>query len=81
MKKLIVMDLVWICGLDLISGTLDEKREYMGYDRGCSKVHVLKAQGTQKARCMFWLVCTGCHECRYAIKPVVYSVLLESNYS
>jgi hypothetical protein len=33
MKKLIVMDPVWICGSDLTSGTLDEKRECMGYDR------------------------------------------------
>jgi hypothetical protein len=32
MKKLIVMDLVWICGLDLTSGTSDEKRKYMEYD-------------------------------------------------
>jgi len=32
MKKLIVTDLVWICGSDLASGTSDEKREYMGYD-------------------------------------------------
>jgi len=33
MKKLIVMDPVRICGLDLTSGTSDEKRECMGYDR------------------------------------------------
>jgi hypothetical protein len=32
MKKLIIMDPVWICGLDLISGTSDEKCKYMGYD-------------------------------------------------
>jgi hypothetical protein len=32
MKKLIVMDPVQICGSDLTSGTLDEKRECMGYD-------------------------------------------------
>jgi hypothetical protein len=32
MKKLIVTDLVWICGSDLTSGTLDEKCECMGYD-------------------------------------------------
>jgi hypothetical protein len=32
MKKLIVTDPVQICGLDLISGTSDKKRKYMGYD-------------------------------------------------
>jgi hypothetical protein len=32
MKKLIVTDPVWICGSDLVSGTSDEKRKYMGYD-------------------------------------------------
>jgi hypothetical protein len=32
MKKLIVMDPVRICGSDLTSGTLDEKRKCMGYD-------------------------------------------------
>jgi len=32
MKKLIVMDLVRICGSDLTSGTSDEKCECMGYD-------------------------------------------------
>jgi hypothetical protein len=32
MKKLIVMDLVWICGSDLTSRTSDEKHECMGYD-------------------------------------------------
>jgi hypothetical protein len=32
MKKLIITDLVQICGLDLTSGTLDEKHKYMEYD-------------------------------------------------
>jgi hypothetical protein len=32
MKKLIVTDLVQICGSDLTSGTSDEKHECMGYD-------------------------------------------------
>jgi hypothetical protein len=32
MKKLIITDLDWICGLDLVSGTSDEKHECMGYD-------------------------------------------------
>jgi hypothetical protein len=32
MKKLIITDPAWICGSDLVSGTLDEKRECMEYD-------------------------------------------------
>jgi len=32
MKKLIMTDLVRICGSDLTSGTSDEKHECMGYD-------------------------------------------------
>jgi hypothetical protein len=32
MKKLIITDPVRICGSDLASGTLDEKRKCMGYD-------------------------------------------------
>jgi hypothetical protein len=32
MKKLIITDMERICGLDLGSGTLDEKHKCMGYD-------------------------------------------------
>jgi hypothetical protein len=32
MNKLIMTDPVRICGLDLVSGTSDEKRKCMGYD-------------------------------------------------
>jgi len=41
MKKLIVTDPVRICGSDLISGTLDEKCKYMGYDRYFFSVHIM----------------------------------------
>jgi len=38
MKKLIATDPVRICGLDLTSGTSDEKRECMGYDKAVQSV-------------------------------------------
>jgi hypothetical protein len=37
MKKLIATDPVWICGSDLTSGTSNEKRECMGYDKYSKK--------------------------------------------
>jgi hypothetical protein len=52
MKKLIVMDPVRICGSDLTSGTLDEKRECMGYDiTPCSICESEEDEGTMVASC------------------------------
>jgi hypothetical protein len=50
-------------------------RDSLTTRKGCSK-----ARGTQKAWCALWFVRVGRRERRYAINPVVYSVLLESNY-
>jgi hypothetical protein len=42
---------------------------------------MLKAWGMQKAQYVILLGHAGCRERRYVIKPVIYSILLESNYS
>jgi ribonuclease HI len=60
MKKLIVTDPVRICGSDLTSGTLDEKRECMGYDRSAIEgavgaAAVLMQDGEVKDKLRFYL--------------------------
>jgi hypothetical protein len=40
----------------------------------------LRCGGTRKARCALWFTRAGCRERGYTINPIVYLVLLESNY-
>jgi hypothetical protein len=53
MKKLIIMDLVQICGSHLVPGTSDEKHECMGYDSHMHKGADLKGLASAHMLCPF----------------------------